>query len=190
MKKINLLDILGSLDNKMINEAIEIDNSVKLKELKKREKCTKIFKFATIFACSIVVFTIGLALINNSAESNVLITNPMTQVNDISDLESYINLDLKKYKIKEIKEMFKFESEALIQIKYVDESTLRISKGSKDNSGIMGATLDNTLEINDKNVNIYKLDNTVYAMWQNDNYSFSYVFSDIDDISLVLSKLV
>ena len=87
-------------------------------------------------------------------------------------------------------EMYKFENESLIQIKYIDGSTLRISKENGDNSGIYGATLDKTETINGINVSIYKLDNTVYAVWNDNNYAFSYIFSDNDNTTQILSKLV
>lgn len=194
MKKINLLDILGLVDNQMLNRAIETDSAEKLKELKKLEKRRKyfgLFRYVSMFAGGLAVLVVGIVLLNNNInDDNVLISNPMIEVKDISELEKYIKLDLSKYEIKKINEMYKFDNENLIQIKYADGSTLRIGKESTDNIGIYGATLEKSEKINGVNVSIYKVDNIIYAIWDDDNYSFSYIFNDNDDIALVLSKLV
>lgn len=193
MKKINLLDILGLTNNEIINRAIETDSAEKLKELKlleKRKKYSRLFRYTAIFAGGFAIFIIGLVMFNNINDNNVLIPNPMIEVKDINELSQYIKLDLSKYKIKEIEEMYKFENEDLIQIVYADESTLRISKEKKDNSGIYGSTLEHTETINDIIVSIYKLDDTIYATWNKDNYSFSYIFNSNESVAEILAKLV
>lgn len=195
MKKINLLDILGLTDNEMLNRAIETDNAEKLKEIKileKRKKYLKIFRFASILAGGIAVFVIGIVLFNNNINDNVLIANPMTKVESINELEKYIKIDLSKFKFKEIKEMYKFEDDALIQITYNDDSTMRISKGQDDNSGIYGATLKESKKINNINVGIYEFNDTTYAVWKDEKNScvFSYVASENEDINSILPKIV
>lgn len=195
MKKINLLDILGLTDNEMLNRAIETDSAEKLKEIKileKRKKYLKIFRFASVLAGGIAVFVIGIVLFNNNINDNVLISNPMTKVESINELEKYIKIDLSKFKFKEIKEMYKFEDDALIQIAYKDGSTMRISKGQDDNSGIYGATLKESKKINDINVEIYEFNDITYAVWKDEKNScvFSYVASDNEDINSILSKIV
>ena len=194
MRKINLLDILGLTDNMIINRSIEIDSAEKLRELKlleRRKKYSKVFRYASMLAGSFAVLIIGIVLFNNNTnDNNVLIPNPMIQVKDIKELGNYIGLDLLKYEIKDIEEMYKFEDDNLIQIKYTDESTLRISKGVNDNSGIYGASLDSIEQINGIDVSIYKFDNTIYAVWNYNNYSFSYIFNDDENIKDILSELV
>lgn len=194
MRKINLLDILGLTDNMIINRSIETDSAEKLRELKlleRRKKYLKVFKYASMLAGSFAVLIIGIVLFNNNTnDNNVLIPNPMIQVKDIKELGNYIGLDLLKYEIKDIEKMYKFEDDDLIQIKYTDESTLRISKGVNDNSGIYGASLDSIEQINGIDVSIYKFDNTIYAVWNYNNYSFSYIFNDDENINDILSKLI
>ncbi len=195
MKKINLLDILGLTDNEMINRAIETDNAEKLNELKiieKRKKYSEIFKFASVLAGGIAVFVIGIVLFNNNINDNVLIPNPMTKVESINELEKYIKIDLSKFKFKEIKEMYKFEDDDLIQITYKDDSTIRISRGQEDNSGIYGATIKESKKINDINVEIYEFNDITYAVWKDEKNScvFSYVASDNEDINSILPKIV
>lgn len=195
MKKINLLDILGLTDNEMINRAIETDNAEKLNELKiieKRKKYSEIFKFASVLAGGIAVFVIGIVLFNNNINDNVLIPNPMTKVESINELEKYIKIDLSKFKFKEIKEMYKFEDDDLIQITYKDDSTIRISRGQEDNSGIYGATIKESKKINDINVEIYEFNDIAYAVWKDEKNScvFSYVASDNEDINSILPKIV
>lgn len=195
MKKINLLDILGLTDNEMINRAIEIDSAEKLKEIKileKRKKYFGVFRLASVLAGGMAVFMIGIVLFNNNFNDNTLISNPMTKVESINELEKYIEIDLSKFKFKEIKEMYKFEDDTLIQITYKDYSTIRISKGQDDNSGIYGATLKEMRKINGTNVEIYEFDDTIYAVWKDEknSYAFSYVASNNEDINSILSKIV
>lgn len=196
MRKINLLDILGLTDNSIINRAIETDSSEKLKELKileKRKKHLKIFKYTSLFAGSFAVLIIGIVLFSNTtSDNNIFNPNSMIEIKDIKELESYIKLDLSKYKIKEIMEMYKFSNENLIQITYTDESTLRISKGKNDNSGIYGATLKEIKKINNIDVKIYEFEGTKYAIWKDEkkNYTYSYISCDNENIYDVLSKVV
>lgn len=152
----------------------------------------KIFRFASILAGGIAVFVIGIVLFNNNINDNVLIANPMTKVESINELEKYIKIDLSKFKFKEIKEMYKFEDDALIQITYNDDSTMRISKGQDDNSGIYGATLKESKKINNINVGIYEFNDTTYAVWKDEKNScvFSYVASENEDINSILPKIV
>ena len=88
--------------------------------------------------------------------------------------------------------MYKFEDDTLIQITYKDDSTIRISKGQDDNSGIYGATLKEMRKINDTNVEIYEFDDIIYAVWKDEknSYVFSYVASNNEDINSILSKIV
>lgn len=196
MRKINLLDILGLTDNSIINRAIETDSSEKLKELKileKRKKHLKIFKYTSLFAGSFAVLIIGIVLFSNTtSDNNIFNPNSMIEIKDIKELESYIKLDLSKYKIKEIMEMYKFSNENLIQITYTDKSTLRISKGKNDNSGIYGATLKEIKNINNIDVKIYEFESTKYAIWKDEkkNYTYSYISCDNENIYDVLSKVV
>ena len=195
MKKINLLDILGLTDNEMINRAIETDSAEKLKEIKileKRKKSSEIFRYVSVLVGGMAVFVIGIVLFNNNFNDNTLISNPMTKVESINELEKYIEIDLSKFKFKEIKEMYKFEDDTLIQITYKDDSTIRISKGQDDNSGIYGATLKEMRKINDTNVEIYEFDDIIYAVWKDEknSYVFSYVASNNEDINSILSKIV
>lgn len=194
MKKINLLDIFGLIDNQMINRAIETDSAEKLKELKlleKRKRFSGLFIYISIFAGGIAVFVIGITIFNNNFnKDNILLSNPMIEVKDINELEKYIKMDLSKYEIKDIKQMYRFEDDSLIQITYLDDSTMRISEGQIDNSGINGATLKEEKEINNIKVSIYQFENTNYAIWKNGKYSFSYVASDNENIDSILSKIV
>ena len=195
MKKINMLDVLGLTDNEMINRAIETDSAEKLKELKLLEKHKKhsiIFKYASMFAGGFAVLIVGIFLFGSNNNNNNLYSSPMIEVKNISELEKYIDIDLTKFKFKQISEMYKFEDDNLIQIKYNDGSTIRVSKGKSDNSGIYGATLKETKNINGFNVKIYEFEDTKYAVWndENNNYTYSYISSDNENIYDILSKIV
>ena len=193
MKKINLLDILGLTDNRMINQAIETDSAEKLKKLmilEKKKKHSIVFKYTTMFAGGFAVLIMGIFLFNNSMNNNVMVSNPMIEVTDIGELEKYINLKLSKYEIKKIKEMFKYSNESLIQINYTDDTILRISKGKNDNSGIYGAALIENKKINNIDVKIYEFADIKYAIWNDENYTYCYISIDNEDIYDILSRVV
>lgn len=192
MKKIKLLDLFNSLDDKLIEQSIEIDNAKKLKEIKKLEKKKKISVFSKyIFISTTAILLLAFILPNLSNENNTTQTkNPIIEVTNLNELEKFINKDLSKYKIKTINRMIKYNEEEMIEIEYKDLSTLRISKGNTDNSGIYGATLKEETNINNTKITIYEYENITYATWTLDNYSYSYIASTIENINEILKKII
>ena len=101
MKNIKLLEILGMLDDEMVQKAIETNDAQKLKELKlleKRKKNSTLIKYMSVFASSLAVLIVGVIMINNNGidksvigENNgVQISNPISEVKSIQELESHI----------------------------------------------------------------------------------------------------
>ena len=206
MKNIKLLEILGMIDDEMVQKAIETNDAQKLKELKlleKRKKNSTLIKYMSVFASSLAVLFISVMMINNNeidkniidGNSGVSISNPISEVNSIQELESYIGVSLKKYQIKEIETMMKFNEEDMIQIKYKDGTSIRISKEqSSDNSGISGSKTESNEIINNMEVKIRKLENdlskSVFATWNDGEYVYTYYSNEIENIMDILEKIV
>lgn len=206
MKNIKLLEILGMIDDEMVQKAIETNDAQKLKELKlleKRKKNSTLIKYMSVFASSLAVLVVGVIMINNNGidksvigENNgVQISNPISEVKSIQELESHIGKTLEKYQIKEIETMTKFNDEKMIQIYYEDNTSLRISEDQNiDNSGITGANVESNEIINNIEVKIRKLEDNVskriFATWNDGKYSYTYYSNETENIIEVLEKIV
>lgn len=206
MKNIKLLEILGMIDDEMVQKAIETNDAQKLKELKlleKRKKNSTLIKYMSVFASSLAVLVVGVIMINNNGidksvigENNgVQISNPISEVKSIQELESHIGKTLEKYQMKEIETMTKFNDEKMIQIYYEDNTSLRISEDQNiDNSGITGANVESNEIINNIEVKIRKLEDNVskriFATWNDEKYSYTYYSNETENIIEVLEKIV
>lgn len=206
MKNIKLLEALGTIDDELLQKAIETNDAQKLKELKlleRKKKSTMFVKYVSVLASSFAVLTIGIAMMNNKGIDNnmiegnngVSISNPISEVNSIEEIESYIGKSLEKYKIKEIEAMTKFNDDKIVQIYYKDDTSIRISKeANADNSGVSGAKIESTEIINNVEVKINKLEAEVlkqkFATWSDGEYSYTYYSNETENIIDVLEKIV
>ena len=194
MKKINLNEAIGKLDDKMIEMAIETDNVEKLKELKQIEKQKvkeKIINYFVFWTSSFAVVILGIFIINSMNYNNVVqIPNPIVSIDSLNELSNYLGLSTEKFDFKEIKNINKYQNEIFGEIIYKDDSTLRISKGKSDNSGIYGSALVEETVINNVEVQIYSLEKIEYATWQKDGYSYSYRKSNDENIKDIIKKII
>ena len=196
MKKINLNDALGKIDDKIIERSIETDSFEKLSELKlieKKSKQSRLFKYLSCFASAFTVIILGVFVVvnkNYNDENNVLIPNPMVSIDSLDELEKYLGISSLKLDFKEIEEIIKYNNDVLGQITYKDDSVLRISKGNNDNSGIYGSTLKEEITINNTKVKIYYFEELEYAIWQKEGYSYSYRKSSSENITEIVKKLI
>lgn len=194
MKKINLNEAIGKLDDKMIEMAIETDNVEKLKELKQIEKQKvkeKIINYFVFWISSFAVVILGIFIINSMNYNNVVqIPNPIVSIDSLNELSNYLGLSAEKFDFKEIKKINKYQNEIFGEIIYKDDSTLRISKGKSDNSGIYGSSLVEETIINNVEVQIYSLEKIEYATWQKDGYSYSYRKSNDENIKDIIKKII
>jgi hypothetical protein len=194
LKKINLNEAIGKLDDKMIEMAIETDNVEKLKELKQIEKQKvkeKIINYFVFWTSSFAVVILGIFIINSMNYNNVVqIPNPIVSIDSLNELSNYLGLSTEKFDFKEIKNINKYQNEIFGEIIYKDDSTLRISKGKSDNSGIYGSALVEETVINNVEVQIYSLEKIEYATWQKDGYSYSYRKSNDENIKDIIKKII
>ena len=194
MKRINLNDAIGKIDDKIIEKAIETDNVEKLNELKLIEKKTreeKRIKYFSLFASSFAVIILGIFMINNINYNNeVQIPNPIISIDSLEELSKYLGIKTDNFNFKEIENINKFTSEILGEITYKDNSVLRIGKGNNDNSGIYGSRLKEETTINNIKVKIYTFEELEYAVWQKDGYSYSYRKSSNENITEIVKKII
>lgn len=196
MKKINLLEVIGSIDDELIEKTIETNNKEKLKELKtleKKKKYSYLLKYTSMLAGGLALFLFTFTLFTTSIKDNELhYQNPIIEVETLEELETFIGFDLSKYQIKEIDTFIKYPDTNMVEIKYQDGSSIRISKEKSDNSGINGSTFKEEQKIHDVTVQIYTLEeeNLVYANWQKDDYSYSYLASSNENILEILEKIL
>lgn len=206
MKNIKLLEILGMIDDEIVQKSIETNDAKKLKELKlleRKKKNSILVKYMSVFASSLAVLVIGIIMINHNeidknmidGNSGVQISNPISEVSSVQELESYIGISLKRYQIKEIETMTKFNNEKIVQIYYEDETSLRISEGKNvDNSGITGSEIESNEIINGIEVKISKLEDnaskSIFATWNDEKHSYTYYSNETENIIEVLEKIV
>lgn len=194
MKKINLNEAIGKLDDKMIEMAIETDNVEKLKELKQIEKQKvkeKKINYFVFWTSSFAVVILGIFIINSMNYNNVVqIPNPIVSIDSLNELSNYLGLSTENFDFKEIKKINKYQNEIFGEIIYKDDSTLRISKGKSDNSGIYGSSLVEEIIINNVEVQIYSLEKIEYATWQKGGYSYSYRKSNDENIKDIIKKII
>ena len=196
MKKINLNDALGKIDDKIIERSIETDSFEKLNELKlieKKSKQNRLFKYFSCFASAFAVIILGVFVVvnkNYNDENNVLVPNPMVSIDSLDELEEYLGISSLKLDFKEIDNIVKYNNDVLGQITYKDGSVLRISKGNNDNSGIYGSKLKDETTINNVKVRIYSFEELEYAVWYKDGYSYSYKKSSNEDITEIIKEVI
>ena len=76
------------------------------------------------------------------------------------------------------------------QIEYADGSEFRMQYGSGDISGIHGGTLEKSEKIDGGKVEQYRYDNTTYAIWEQNGFTFSYVYTDSEntDVASIIQQ--
>lgn len=104
------------------------------------------------------------------------LSNPLLGVATVEEMERYLDFPV----IVLEKEVWAFrvysiDGRATIgEIVYADDSTFRMKYGTDDVSGIFGGEVVETKEISSVEVTFHQFEETSYATWTIDNYSFSY----------------
>lgn len=120
----------------------------------------------------------------------VEIPNPIIEVETVEEMEQYLDFEVPVLD-KEVKSYSVYvedEYPTMGQIDYADGSELRIKYGTGDISGVYGSTVEQTKKINDVDVDFYKNDQTQYAVWDQNSFTFSYIYNknaDADIESLI-----
>lgn len=194
MKKINMNDAIGKINDELIEKSIETDTPEKLRELKileKNKKRVNILKYFSVCASSFAVIILGVVMFNSGInKNNIQIPNPITSLNSLNELSKYLEIDVSNLDFKPVSNISKYNDEVLGEITYNDNSRLRISKGSENNSGIYGGIIKEEIIIENIEVQVYTYDDLEYAVWNNNNYSYSYIKSENEEIKNIIENII
>lgn len=113
---------------------------------------------------------------------NVQIPNPLIEVASADEMGDYLDFDVPVLeKAVETYTVITADGYARLgQIVYADGSQYRIQYGSGNISGICGAALTDTREIDGVTIECYESGTASYAIWEQDGFAFSYTFSGTD----------
>ena len=187
LKKINLIDEISNVDSKFVEKALEIDSKEKLIVERKKERSLKfnnLFKWGSVCLGCLCVVIVGVLMINNNDNKEELmqLPNPLTEVKSISEMKKYLGFNVPVIKDKKISSYIVIGEEknaTHARIVYEDNSSFEMEKGkNKDVSGIYGGELLETRTINNIKVEIYTMENIIYATWSDNEYSYSYSMED------------
>lgn len=177
-------EAMSELDNKYINEAISY---------KKKLKRNIWIKWGSIAACLclLAVGTVVFTQNKSNSDSNnvpqpeiVQVPNPIITVASVEEMEKYLDFtvpiiekDVEAYSV-----IVMDDYPSIGQVNYADGSEFRIQYGSGDISGIYGASLEESKEIDGVKVQYYKYTDNysdmTYAIWEQNNFTFSYIYTD------------
>ncbi len=200
MKNISLPEATDKIDDAYIERAIEIDSAEKLRQamFTERMKKTRLMtrRLATAAACLCIV-TAGMLMlrrtsVDNPAEvsepGNVMMGNPITDVESYDELERYMGYKVPRleFKTTETLSVISYEGEPKkAKMVFTDGSQLLMMKGTGDISGIFGATLETTVTVGVVPVYIgvvpvymYRFDSVHYAVWSYKGYSYCYIVNN------------
>lgn len=120
------------------------------------------------------------------------IPNPIITVTTIEEMENYLDFDVPVLdkEVESYSVLIEDSYPAMGQIDYADGSEFRMQYGSGDISGIHGGTLEESENVGGVNVEYYKYENTVYAIWEQNGFTFSYVYagSENSDVESIIQQ--
>ena len=154
-------------------------------------------KYIKIVLLVVVVFSVLFVTACVKKEENKeQVVNPLYEMKSLDSLQKKVG-----YKIPDIeKEVDKYyyvstDSMSHARIIYSDFSILDIEKSSEDISGIYGGLKESVETIDDVEVTVYSLEDTIYAIWNKDTLSYSYSMKNaskeqlLEDIKIIVSKI-
>lgn len=151
-----------------------------------------------VFLVSIGILFVGIWFIMNKdkdVEKLVQMANPLTEVKNTAEMKDYLGYDIPIMTDKEVSKYIvvgdgKYANHG--RIIYNDESQFDIEKGDSDVSGIYGGVKKREESISGTKIVIYSYEDTIYAIWNYNNYSYSYSMKNSDDQALLieLNKLM
>ncbi|HIZ56481.1 MAG TPA: hypothetical protein H9671_09880 [Firmicutes bacterium] len=170
-------DAMSELDTKYIDEVIGYK--------KKKEQKPVWVKWGAVAACLCLMVVGGIMFAQNSGNivpnpNPVQIPNPMIPVTSVEEMEKYLDFDVPVLD-KEVESYYVLVENSyptMGQINYTDGSNFRMQYGSGDISGIHGGTLEESEDIEGVKVEYYQYTDTTYAIWEQNGFTFSYVYTN------------
>ena len=173
------LDAMGAVDDKYVSETLNY---------KKKIKKPIWIKWGSLAACFCAVLALGMLNLNTNINKKpnpemVQVTNPVIEVNSAEEMKDYLDFSVPvlEKNVETYSVIVEDDYPTIGQIDYTDGSEYRIQYGSGDISGICGGVLADTKKVGEVEVSYYTFDRVdskvTYAIWEEDNYTFSYVYT-------------
>ena len=171
-------DAMSELDTKYVDEAINY---------KKKARQPVWGKWGAIAACLCLFVAGGVMLTQNGRNAMpnpdvVQIPNPIITVSSVEEMENYLDFDIPVLdkEVESYSVLVEDRYPTMGQINYTDGSEFRMQYGSGDISGIHGGTLEESRDVEGVKVEYYQYADTTYAIWEENGFTFSYVYTDGD----------
>lgn len=174
MKKEEFCEVLGNINESYVKEARE----------DRIAKKPGWIKWGAVAACLCLLVAGGVVFTSNSGNAApdpdlVQIPNPIITVTSVEEMENYLDFDVPVLdkKVASYSVLLEDSYPTMGQIDYADGSEFRMQYGQGDISGIHGGTLEESRNIDGVKVEYYKYENTAYAIWEQNGFTFSYVYT-------------
>ncbi len=162
-----------------------------------KEKC-KLFGRILIFIFCIGILVGGLLFVtnkDNDKENTLKLANPLTEVSSASEMTDYLGFNVPIIKDKEVSKYIvigKDDKANHARVIYKDKSEFDMEQGELDVSGIYGSKLLKEESIGGVKVIINTYEDTIYAIWTYNDYSYSYsmVNSNEETINIEINKIM
>ena len=169
-------DAMSELDSKYIDEAVNY---------KKKVQKPHWVKWGAMAACLCLIVAGGVMMTQNSKPSVpnpeiVQVPNPIITVTSVEEMEDYLDFEVPVLdkEVASYSVLVEDNYPIMGQIDYTDGSKFRMQYGSGDISGIYGGTLEESKENDGTTVEYYKYTETTYAIWEQNGFTFSYVYTN------------
>lgn len=181
MKKEEFCEVLGDVNENYVKEARAV----------RKARKPGWMQWGAMAACLCLLVAGGVLFTRNRGNvaldpNPVQIPNPILTVASVEEMEEYLDFEVPVLD-KEAASYAVFIEDGyptMGQIEYADGSEFRIQYGSGDISGIHGGTLEKSEKIDGVEVEQYRYENTTYAIWEQNGFTFSYVYTDSEAIDV------
>lgn len=196
MKRDEFIDAMSGIDDRLLDEALELDSADKLKKAENEERArrfSRISKRLSVLAACICLVAVGIFAGGHIASPAgpgttepteiVLTPTPMLYCDSYDEMEKALGYSIPKPESKRADSYIvimsgdKPESGRII---YTDDSELKIAGCTADISGIFGGRLEGTQEYAGVTVHYYSFGTVRYAIWSDGGFSYSFS-ADGDD---------
>ncbi len=180
MNRINLLEALNLIDDRLIEEAIDIDTPQKLRMVIAGEKTRKLKKAFLACAACLCLALIGTITFNYFPQEQTPDTqagNPVVEVASSAEMEESLGYDVPVIEEKNVDSYIVIDdgqNPKHGRIVYSDDTEFDMEEGQTDPSGISGGSKEKTEIICETAVDIYSYEDTAYGTWSDDTFSYAY----------------
>lgn len=174
MKKEEFCEVLGDINENYVKEAWA----------DRKAKKPSWMKWGAMAACLCLLAVGGIMFAPNHENTVpdpdlVQIPNPILTVTSVEEMEDYLDFDVPVLdkEVAAYTVLIENGYPTMGQIDYADGSEFRMQYGSGDISGIYGGTLEKIEQVDEINVSYYQYENTAYAIWEQNGFTFSYAYT-------------